>query len=274
MTNIISWNIQGGGSKDVYAYKVYRQDGVIIPLYDTNKNKWIDDISEDHKQMIKKNIEEIGTILQKMPPEIKMGEVYKGEKTRLKPDIIILQEFQYQFHHLLFPYLEDYHLDFSNNLKRKHAQNGILIATKKGNDALMLNSCTLNKYELRNFFIKQHLTTLGVHFPVWGEKPTIKQRNSRNKYWTEIINFAKTNTVRTIIAGDFNTLRADNDIHKFKKTHATKFYDENPITRCSSGTCVDYIFYSNDIADKVDKGVIITPTNCSDHNMLSLRISD
>lgn len=130
---IVSWNIQGGGSKGEY-HKHLGNKATELELASIKSN-----INQICKKLLESNA-----------------------------DIIFIQEFQYQYIQYFSELIEKYeYVNFDEQLKVYTARNGVLTLSKKVISTVDFN-CTLKSYHKRNF---QYLSVddhvfLCVHIPV------------------------------------------------------------------------------------------------------------
>lgn len=255
---ILTWNILNCGTKNLGKDSRDKREfefGVVFKNSKWDSNLLIEEINE-----IKMTITGIMD---------KILDIY--------PDIIILQEFQYQLKDYVFPYLTQYGYYYDKELEDCIARNGILIATK-------------GKHAVRNLQVKKvkrnwvninwnGYEILGVHVlvsPRWKNDKNWKQ--DRTEFWKNIIDFKNHHHEKSFIIGDLNTIVSESDNDKLIDLKNDKdWYDtDGQFNRPTfvNGNRLDYIFCTSDLKDRILRPVRVIPTTFSDHNFVVLDIRD
>jgi exonuclease III len=254
---IVTWNILNCGTKNLgkeYRARKEFKFGIVLENQKWESNLLIEEINE-----IKMTITGI------------MDKILD-----ISPDIIILQEFQYQLKDYVFPYLKQYEYYYDKELEDKIARNGILIATK--GEHTVRNS--QDKIEKRNWgnINWNGYEILGVDVLVsqrWkGDKDWKKDRT---QFWKNLINFKNNHHEKGFIIGDLNTIDSKSDNDKLIDLKNDKYwYDtDGEFNRPTfvNGNRLDYIFCTSDLKDRILRPVRVIPTTFSDHYLVVLDIS-
>lgn len=252
---ILTWNILNCGIQQLGREGKVKDFGVVF-----ENKKWDSNLSLEEINKIKMTITSI------------MNKILD-----ISPDVIVIQEFQYQMKDFVFPYLTQYEYNYDKTLEEKIARNGVLIATKGKHEVKKLQSrkqkwnwmiINWNGYEI-----------LGIDILVskrWNNDKTWKR--DRTEFWEDIIDFKNNHHKNSFIIGDLNTIVSKDDGDKLIELKDDEnWYDaddkfERPTYM--NGNRLDYIFCTSELKDKISRPLQVVPTTFSDHYLIVLDMQD
>jgi exonuclease III len=252
---ILSWNISNCGTQKLGKEKKVKEFGVVF-----ENEKWDSNLSIEDINNIKITITGI------------MDKILD-----ISPDIIIIQEFQYQMKDFVFPYLTQYNYHYDKVLEQKIARNGVLVATK-GKHEVRENQSRKQKWNWININWNGY-EILGIHILVckrWNNDGTWEQ--DRTEFWEDIIDFKNTHHRNCFIIGDFNTTISKDDGDKLLDLlNDEDWYDadckfERPTY--IKGNRLDYVFCTSDLQNRISRPMQVVPNTFSDHCLIVLDIQD
>lgn len=236
---LMQFNLQNGGSKNLMMQSYHQKQA----------------LSEDAKVIIANNINNIIDLI-----------------VKLKPDILVLNEFQYAYADKLFAMFETIGLKYyvyDQQLVKYPLRNGVLIATK--NPFKVNVNLKLDHYQKRNFIhvtINNEIDVVGVHIPPVGKN----KRNIFSKktmldclltYFTSFADSPKP----AIITGDFNLAKYNTVYSEMLQYFEAKLFNYGKQTPTWRDKKLDYIFVNQQFKNKADINITFK-TNYSDHAYL------
>lgn len=252
---ILTWNILNCGTQQLGKEWKTKEFGVVF-----NNKKWDSNLSFQEINKIKMTITGI------------MNKILD-----MSPDVIVIQEFQYQMKDFVFPYLTQYEYYYDKVLEKYIARNGVLIATK-GKHEVKKNQSRKQKWNWLNINWNGY-EILGIDILVckrWNNDKTWER--DRTEFWDDIINFKNNHHKNCFIIGDLNTIVSKNDGDKLiDLMNDENWYDtDGKFERPTyiNGNRLDYIFCTRDLKDTISRPLQVIPTTFSDHYLIVLDMQD